>query len=307
VVPLEPGDKAIKLPGWQRYCKERANRETLEMWSSWPDRNVGLALGPASGVIAMDFDYDKGGKHREILKIIGDSPVKKRGAKGFTAFYRFSNQRSVKYSVGGESVLEVLSTGRQTVLPPSIHPDTRQPYAWMTPRTLLDTSPEELPEITAEAMTAVDRLFRGQTQQAAVMHPVKSFREMGEGDVAEALQHIPADDYHLWIKIGMALKDELGERGYVLWDAWSATSTKYTGSAETSKKWQSFKGSGVHIETLFYNAREMGYRPKPLPQREWRDFVAAPGGTMEGGPVMPEPQKKLRTMVRARTSPAWSA
>jgi hypothetical protein len=36
----------------------------------------------------------------------------------------------------------------------------------------------------------------------------------------------------------------------------------------------------------------MGYRPKPLPQREWRDFVAAPGGTMEGGPVTPEAQKK---------------
>ena len=64
----------------------------------------------------------------------------------------------------------------------------------------------------------------------------------------------------------MALKDELGERGYPLWDAWSATSTKYAGAGETRKKWDSFRGSGVHIETLFWNALEMGYKPKPLPR-----------------------------------------
>jgi hypothetical protein len=77
--------KAIKPPGWQRYCRERANRETLDMWLDWPERNIGLALGPASGVIALDFDYDRDGRHAEILKIISDSPVKKRGAKGHTA------------------------------------------------------------------------------------------------------------------------------------------------------------------------------------------------------------------------------
>jgi len=74
IVPLEPGDKAIKLPGWQRYCKERTNRETLDMWLGWPDRNIGLALGPASGIIALDFDYDVDGRHAEIIRIIGDSP-----------------------------------------------------------------------------------------------------------------------------------------------------------------------------------------------------------------------------------------
>jgi hypothetical protein len=89
----------------------------------------------------------------------------------------------------------------------------------------------------------------------------------------------------------MALKDELGERGYPLWDAWSATSTKYAGSADTGKKWQSFKGSGVHIETLFWNALEMGYKPKPLP-RELRDFIITPGGTMDCRPIAAETQKK---------------
>jgi hypothetical protein len=86
IVPLEPGDKAIRMPGSQRYCKERVNRETLDMWLSWPDRNIGLALGPASGVIALDFDYDVDGRHAEIIRVIGDSPVKKRGAKGHTGF-----------------------------------------------------------------------------------------------------------------------------------------------------------------------------------------------------------------------------
>ena len=77
------------------------------------------------------------------------------------------------------------------MLPPSIHPQTQQPYEWLTRRTLHDLLPDNLPEITAEDMTAVDRLFRGEQQQAAVMRPVKSFREMDAGDIAQALNTFP--------------------------------------------------------------------------------------------------------------------
>lgn len=276
-LPLEPCDKSIKIMGWQRYCTEKANRETLDMWLSWPDRNIGIALGQASGIIALDFDYDVNDKHKEILSIIGDSPVKKTGAKGFTAFYRYGGQRSVKYAISGQSVLEILSTGRQTVLPPSIHPGGME-YRWTTGKTLLDVSADELPELSAEQIAAIDKLFRS-TEQITVARPVKSFAEMDANDISEALSRIPADDYHLWIRIGMALKDELGERGYALWDAWSATSTKYAGGKETSQKWRGFNGSGVHIETLFWNAIEMGYRPKPLP-KEAMIYRPLQGGTM---------------------------
>ena len=142
-------------------------------------------------------------------------------------------------------------------------------------------------------MTAVDRLFRGEQQQAAVMRPVKSFREMDAGDIAQALEHIPADEYHLWVRIGMALKDELGERGYPLWDAWSATSTKYAGAGETPAR------NGILSEAPACTSKpcsgtrwRWATKPKPLP-RELRDFVITPGGTMDCRPITPDAQKNL--------------
>ena len=57
-------------------------------------------------------------------------------------------------------VLEILSHGRQTVLPPSIHPDTGQPYEWialpdlgaMAPSPLSRVIPPALTQATAEAI-----------------------------------------------------------------------------------------------------------------------------------------------------------
>jgi hypothetical protein len=46
----------------------------------------------------------------------------------------------------GVSVIEVLAHGKQTVLPPSIHPDGMQ-YKWTTPDTLEDMTASELPEL----------------------------------------------------------------------------------------------------------------------------------------------------------------
>jgi AAA domain len=49
-----------------------------------------------------------------------------------------------------------LSVGRQTVLPPTIHPGTGLPYFWSTMRTLLDTNIEALPELPADYISRVE-------------------------------------------------------------------------------------------------------------------------------------------------------
>src|SRR5262249_9420027 len=48
-----------------------------------------------------------------------------------------------------------------------------------------------------------------------------------EEKIADALRSIPADDRDMWLQVGMALKDELGDRGRYIWDAWSSHSEKY--------------------------------------------------------------------------------
>lgn len=73
------------------------------------------------------------------------------------------------------------------------------------------------------------------------------------------LQCIPAIDRDMWLKVGMAIKWEFGEKGWGLFDAWSHTADNYNPQAAKSV-WQSLNGSGVTIGTLVYLAKEYGYR-----------------------------------------------
>ena len=46
--------------------------------------------------------------------------------------------------------------GTQSVVPPTIHPDTGQPYHWLTPDTLEDTPLSDLPELPADPVARLD-------------------------------------------------------------------------------------------------------------------------------------------------------
>lgn len=74
---------------------------------------------------------------------------------------------------------------------------------------------------------------------------------------------------------GAAVKDEMGEDGFHLWDEWSQTSGNYN-ARDAKAAWKSFKAGHISIGTLFYHARQNGWRPEkpyvPLSDAEkaWR-------------------------------------
>src|ERR1044072_1922622 len=74
-----------------------------------------------------------------------------------------------------------------------------------------------------------------------------------EDRVRAALSHVPADSRGTWGEMGMAVKAELGEGGFDLWDAWSQTSDAYS-EIDTRAVWRSFKAGGITIATLFKEA-----------------------------------------------------
>jgi RecA-family ATPase len=76
--------------------------------------------------------------------------------------------------------------------------------------------------------------------------------------IEKAIAYIPAEDYEIWIKVGMALKQELGDDGFNLWDKWSQSSDKYD-PVMMPFKWGSFQGQGITAGTLIALAREHGY------------------------------------------------
>ena len=74
-----------------------------------------------------------------------------------------------------------------------------------------------------------------------------------------ALYSIPADDRDTWVQMGMAIKSELGDAGFALWDAWSQRSKRYK-PADARAVWRSVKPTGgITIATLYYLAKECGW------------------------------------------------
>ncbi|WP_322008283.1 AAA family ATPase [Paraburkholderia tropica] len=87
-----------------------------------------------------------------------------------------------------------------------------------------------------------------------------------EERIRTALGYVPADDRETWVHMGMAVKAELGEGGFDLWDEWSRTSDSYRES-DARAVWRSFKAGGITIATLFKEAISNGYREnEPLKQ-----------------------------------------
>ena len=146
VIPLI--GKAPILDGWQACCEKQPASEIIENWQNkFKGYNIGLPCGSANNIIALDIDSND----PEILKRCPPSPVRKAGAKGETRFFKF-NPDIHSQTIGDKREskigwVEILSTGRQTVLPPSIHPDTKLPYQWITKDRFPEFDAEDLPEL----------------------------------------------------------------------------------------------------------------------------------------------------------------
>src|SRR5687767_3061693 len=80
--------------------------------------------------------------------------------------------------------------------------------------------------------------------------------------IREALYFIPAHDRDTWLRIGMAIKSELGDEGFTLWDGWSQRDESYS-ERDSKAVWRSIKANGkVTIATLFHEAQCCGFKFK---------------------------------------------
>ncbi len=97
---------------------------------------------------------------------------------------------------------------------------------------------------------------------------------MMTGDVErirEALHFIPACDRDTWLRMGMAVKSELGDTGFDLWEEWSQQDESFDPKAARAA-WKSIRANGkVTAGTLFHEAKAGGWRDdgahqKPTPE-----------------------------------------
>jgi hypothetical protein len=273
LVPIPAGTKGPRTAGWNQ------REATLRSQTDLPP-GFGIGLAHAySGTMAFDIDnWDATvaqGLDLQALYNAPDSVVINSGRPGhgkllYTMPFGLVLP-SKKVLVNGETAYELrCATANgltvQDVLPPSIHPDTRQPYQWggLGHWTRLPTIPQQLLDIW-ENLLAQDK-ERTITTDGTV--------DASWEEIRQALEAIPADcSREEWINAGMALHwagtqtDQL-DQALSLWNEWSAQSgSKYPGERGIANQWASFKAdkaTAVKLGTLFHIAKQHGWqRPTP--------------------------------------------
>ena len=84
--------------------------------------------------------------------------------------------------------------------------------------------------------------------------------------IRDALQSIDPTDRDTWVQMGMAIKSELGDAGFEMWEAWSMQAESFN-SKDAEVTWKSISATGkVTIASLFGKAKKSGWRSKEIYQ-----------------------------------------
>ena len=229
--------------------------EICNWWKRYPNAGIGIDCGK-SNLIVLDLDVRKGKDgftSFSKLKISDDGALHAITPSGGLHII-YSGQSNSHADV--ENGLDVRSKGAYIVAPPS----------WITEDDGSITKYSKVDDWSRTPVSAPDNLdelideLRGYNRKDVAHNPNRNTNESPESllnRVSVAIYKLPSffyDDYFKWITVGMALKNDLGDRAFSLWDEWSQQSDKYDGKRIRSK-WDTFKPSNVTVATIFYNAK----------------------------------------------------
>lgn len=154
--------------------------------------------------------------------------------------------------------IERFGTGKQVVVPPSIHPDTGKRYKWERewPADLVELGVG--PVIPAARVASWEPPSRDETDVRT--NPLG----LSVADAKDILADLPTDtwreDRDGWLQVGMALHHEFGgsKEGFRIWVEFSAASDKYD-PEDQRRVWRSFRQSSkpVRMATLLSAAKEV--------------------------------------------------
>ena len=222
-------DLLEQQPTW-RYCRVRAgekkpypadwqnNPMTLEQIDS---QNIGLILGPlGNGVCAIDFDGTTAWKwiEEQHVRMAGLRSVSWSSGKTDRCQMAFQVPeeywdvlKTKKISTGDREGFEFRWAGGQSVLPPSIHPDTKEPYYWIIDSSeIVETIPEDL-------LTVWLTLIAEEGHREVDLEPEVILEDLTEQEIkevelelAELKQRRPTLAYDEWRTVCWAVAHHIG-------------------------------------------------------------------------------------------------
>ncbi len=266
------------------------------MRASYKDgNNLGIRLGEPSRLFgeylhAFDIDVrDPAQKDaafaamRAIYADYASLPTVKSGSAAQSHHYYFTTTRPFRSKKLAHSVekwvdsagkshwaweIELFGTGKQVVLPPSIHPDTGNAYAWVRefdfelmemgcgPTIDADVVAGWTAEVAAPVASEDDDDLIGLVRDAPLTN-------LSDDQIRETLNLLPlaewCEDRDGWFKVGMALHHQFeGEPyGFGLWTEFSKRSEKFN-PKDQKRVWDSFKmrSGGFRFASLISAAKE---------------------------------------------------
>lgn len=277
LVPIPAGTKGPRANGWN----SRANCVTTADACARIRGNVGLAH-LFSRTCVLDFDdlaksaewlaqkglsFDMLWNAPDAVRISSGRP--NRGKLLFRLPDGIVMLRSQSIKAVGLELRCASAAGLtvQDVLPPSVHPDTGEPYRWEYAEPLMGDwrTPPVLPADVLQVWLGLIPLEQENRERGPLGL-----------DAAAALELIsakdPDEDYLEWVRVGMALHLEFSGAwdGLQVWDEWSSTGAKYKGLEDLEKRWAGFKDEGDHLANLEAIRRELG--GGPLTEDDFEDL-----------------------------------
>ena len=145
VFPLQPREKdKFAVKSWKNDCTTD-EKQIRKWWGINPNYNIGVVTGNGIGVIDVD---DKPEKHGGIYGSemladwefdnghIAETVCAKSGTGGMHYYYDIGDW-DIRKCESPDLSIDLRCAGGYIVAPPSIHPETGQPYTW-------DISPEDM-------------------------------------------------------------------------------------------------------------------------------------------------------------------
>lgn len=272
VIPILPGSKRPSVDGWQ---SRDADEGQVQRWMANGKASHGIGI-PTKRTPFADFDIRDEAAVRHLIdyaaKLFGESPLRIGDAPKCGLLFRTSrpfkklSSRIYRDAQGRKAQVEILCDGQQFVAY-HIHPDTKQPYRWVTKDNPENTMVFELPELIEDGARKLIAEFeryaasRGWALQDAPGALVPADRPdfmddddfglgtdplgLADEEIRDKVMVIPNDDRfdarEDWLKIGFAIHHETGgsEFGREVWLDWSEQHGSHN-TALFDKAWNSF-------------------------------------------------------------------
>ena len=263
VFPLKPGSKVPLTEHGVLDATDDMGALTRYV-RKHPNANIAVGCGPESGQVGLTvIDVDKHHGGVETMQALLSKnpalpacPMSRTPQGGYHMLFRHEAGIGNSQNVLGKGI-DVKTAGGYIVLPPSQWDGKKKgkevcnggAYKWVRPP--LGSNLPAMPDWMRKL------LLPKPMPKFAPKQWDQSNADLEQ--VAKALKFVPNHDYETWVKIGMALKADIGDPAFALWCEWSSCGYANYDQNHCAQKWRSFKRSdGVRIGSVFHAARMGG-------------------------------------------------